>query len=305
MALEILGSRLLAPVFGTSLFVWGALIGVVLAAMSTGYAMGGWLADRRSPGIVVTILLLGAGVWTLLLAGAGQPAVFTVSQWTTDPRLGPCLAASVLLAVPAFCLSGVLPALLRLTIADMGHLGRHTGGMIAVSTIGSLVGTWGTSFFLLTWMGSLKLVGVLGVVLVALGLSWLLWYGRAKALVVIAILASAWLAIWFGFHPILIQPPVIYQEDSPYQQVQVRDEKNLRFLILDNTFSCHYVAARPYSTSLTLQSNDDGRSRPLPTSTTWINFGTWGRILGQMVTEILAYIKDGCSRNGPVSSRGG
>ena len=71
MALEILGSRLLAPVFGTSLFVWGALIGVVLAAMSTGYAMGGWLADRRAPGIVVTILLLGAGVWTLLLAGAG------------------------------------------------------------------------------------------------------------------------------------------------------------------------------------------------------------------------------------------
>ena len=243
MALEILGSRLLAPVFGTSLFVWGALIGVVLAAMSTGYAMGGWLADRRSPGIVVTILLLGAGVWTLLLAGAGQPAVFTVSQWTADPRLGPCLAASVLLAVPAFCLSGVLPALLRLAIADMGHLGRHTGGMIAVSTIGSLVGTWGTSFFLLTWMGSLKLVGVLGVILVALGLSWLLWYRRAKALVVIAILVSAWLAVWFGFHPILIEPPAIYQEDSPYQQVQVRDEKDLRFLILDNTF--HAIMWQP------------------------------------------------------------
>ena len=47
MALEILGSRLLAPVFGNSLFVWGALIGVVLAAMSSGYATGGWLADRR------------------------------------------------------------------------------------------------------------------------------------------------------------------------------------------------------------------------------------------------------------------
>ncbi len=146
MSLEILGSRLLAPVFGSSLFVWGALIGVVLAAMSSGYAVGGWLADRRAPGVILTILLLGSGAWTLLLAGVGQPVVFTVSRWIDDPRWGPCLAASVLLAVPAFGLSGILPALLRLTIADMGHLGRHTGGLIAVSTIGSLVGTWGTSF---------------------------------------------------------------------------------------------------------------------------------------------------------------
>ena len=250
MALEILGSRLLAPVFGTSLFVWGALIGVVLAAMSAGYAMGGWLADRRSPGIVLTILLLGSGVWTLMLASIGQPVVFNVSQWTADPRLGPCLAASVLLAVPAFCLSGVLPALLRLSIADMGHLGRHTGGMIAISTIGSLVGTWGTSFFLLTWMGSLKLVGVLGVILVAFGLFWLLWSGRAKALVVIPVLGSAWFAIWFGFHPILIQPPAIYQEDSPYQQVRVRDEKGLRFLVLDNTF--HAIMWQPNPIRLAL-----------------------------------------------------
>ncbi len=243
MALEILGSRLLAPVFGTSLFVWGALIGVVLAAMSTGYAAGGWLADRRSPGVVLTTLLLGAGMWTLMLAGVGQPVVFTVSQWTSDPRLGPCLAASVLLGIPAFCLSGVLPALLRLAIADMGHLGRHTGGMIAVSTIGSLVGTWGTSFFLLTWLGSLKLVAALGVVLVVLGLCWWVWTARIKALVVIPVVACLGMAMWFGFHPILVQSPAIYQEDSPYQQVRVRDEKGLRFLVLDNTF--HAIMWQP------------------------------------------------------------
>ena len=53
MALEILGSRLLAPVFGSSLFVWGALIGVILAAMSSGYAFGGWISDRRPGGQVL------------------------------------------------------------------------------------------------------------------------------------------------------------------------------------------------------------------------------------------------------------
>ena len=250
MSLEILGSRLLAPVFGSSLFVWGALIGVVLAAMSSGYAVGGWLADRRAPEAVLTILLLGAGAWTLLLAGVGQPVVFTVSRWIDDPRWGPCLAASVLLAVPAFGLSGILPALLRLTIADMGHLGRHTGGLIAVSTIGSLVGTWGTSFFLLTWLGSLTLVAVLGVVLVLLGLCWWVWSSRVNALVLVPILGGFMCMTWLAFHPIVSQPPAIYQEDSPYQQVRVRDEKGLRFLILDNTF--HAIMWKPDPVRLAL-----------------------------------------------------
>jgi len=58
MALEILGSRLLAPIFGNSLFVWGALIGVILAAMSSGYATAGWLADRYPGGGVLAWLLL-------------------------------------------------------------------------------------------------------------------------------------------------------------------------------------------------------------------------------------------------------
>ncbi len=236
MALEILGSRLLAPIFGSSLFVWGALIGVILAAMSTGYATGGWLADRRSPGTVLACLLLGSGTWTLLLAGAGQPVVFTVSQWIHDPRWGPCLAAGVLLAVPAFGLSGVLPALLRLAIADMGHLGRHTGGMIAVSTIGSLIGTWGTSFYLLTWLGSVTVVAVLGVVQVMFGVLWWRWAIKVRTLHLAPVVGGFVLLGWFAFHPITVLPPGVYAEDSPYQQVRVRENDLFRYLVLDNTF---------------------------------------------------------------------
>lgn len=245
MALEILGSRLLAPVFGSSLFVWGALIGVVLAAMSSGYATGGWLADRRPPGSILAVLLLASGIWTLLLAWLGQPIVFTVSHWIQDPRWGPCLAASVLLALPAFGLSGVLPALLRLATADMGHLGRHTGSIIAVSTIGSLVGTWGTSFYLLTWLGSLTLVAWLGVMQVVLGLLWWRWTARVGARILIPVLGGLGFLGWFAFHPTLIQPPAVYQKDSPYQQVRVGENELFRFLILDNTFHAVMWKADP------------------------------------------------------------
>jgi spermidine synthase len=245
MALEILGSRLLAPVFGSSLFVWGALIGVILAAMSSGYAAGGWLADRYLPQRVLAGLLLMSGVWTLLLAWAGQPVVFQVAQWIQDPRWGPCFAASVLLVVPAFGLSGVLPALLRLAIGDMGHLGRHTGGMIAVSTIGSLIGTWGTSFYLLTWLGSTSLVALLGVVQVCLGLWWTLKAGGISSGLQIILFVGVAGMTWLGFHPVTILPPAIHQEDSPYQQVRVSENEVFRYLVLDNTFHAVMWKAAP------------------------------------------------------------
>ncbi len=251
MALEILGSRLLAPVFGNSLFVWGALIGVILAAMSSGYAMGGWLADRRPGGAVLAGLLLASGAWTFLLAWKGHPVMFAVADWVQDPRWGPCLAASILLAPPAFGLSGALPALLRLSIEDMGHLGRHTGGMIAVSTVGSLVGTWGTAFFLLSWLGSMTMVAVLGAVQLLLGLFWW-WRAVAVRIRTVARTVGSLVLVgggvglgWLGLHPDLVLPAPVYQEDSPYQQIRVRDTDLLRYLILDRTFHAVMWRADP------------------------------------------------------------
>src|SRR3954471_4183955 len=80
MALEIVGSRLLAPVFGNSLFVWGALIGVILAAMSSGYAFGGWVSDRYAAETVLAALLVFSGCWTFLVSWASQPVLFHVEK---------------------------------------------------------------------------------------------------------------------------------------------------------------------------------------------------------------------------------
>ncbi len=247
MALEILGSRLLAPVFGNSLFVWGALIGVILAAMSSGYAFGGWISDRYPGGTVLATLLLSSGVWTFLIAWAGQPVLFKVAAAIEDPRWGPCVAASLLLGPPAFGLSGVLPAMLRLAVLNLDYLGRHTGRMIALSTVGSLIGTWGTAFFLLSWLGSQALVALLGSIQVVLGLLWL-WVGTAARRPAVAVLVAG--VVGFGslaLHPVQMLRPPVYQEDSPYQQVRVRDDELFRYLVLDRTFHAIMWKSDPVS----------------------------------------------------------
>ena len=245
MALEILGSRLLAPVFGNSLFVWGALIGVILAAMSSGYAFGGWVSDRYPCPQVLAGLLLFSGAWTFLTAWLGQPVLFKVAAAVEDPRWGPCVAAALLLGPPAFGLSGVLPAMLRLAVSDLEYFGRHTGRMIALSTMGSLAGTWGTAFFFLSWIGSQALIAWLGAIQAGLGLWWLIGGTTARPLVVGMFFlcvgglgAGAW-------SPIQTLKAPVYQEDSPYQQVRIRDDDLFRYLVLDRTFHAVMWKADP------------------------------------------------------------
>lgn len=245
MALEILGSRLLAPVFGSSLFVWGALIGVILAAMSSGYAFGGWISDRYTDGRVLAALLLFSGAWTFLIAWANQPILFEIETLVQDPRWGPCLAATVLLAPPAFGLSGVLPAMLRLAVADMDHLGRQTGRMIALSTVGSLVGTWGTAFFLLSWLGSHSLTAWLGGIQIALGIWWLMKGTSTNRIVLLFVLSCCALLGTTALYPLQRLKTPIHQEESPYQQVRIREDDLFRYLVLDRTFHATMWKADP------------------------------------------------------------
>jgi len=245
MALEILGSRLLAPVFGNSLFVWGALIGVILAAMSSGYAFGGWVSDRHPGTQVLAGLLLFSGGWTFLIAWLGQLVLFKVAGVIEDPRWGPCAAAALLLGPPAFGLSGVLPALLRLAVSDLEYFGRHTGRMIALSTVGSLAGTWGTAFFFLSWIGSQALVAWLGAIQVGLGLWWLISGTTVRPLMIgLLVLCIGGLGAGARFPIQMLKAPV-YQEDSPYQQVRIRDDDLFRYLVLDRTFHAVMWKADP------------------------------------------------------------
>jgi spermidine synthase len=144
LGVEIAASRVVAPFFGNSLFVWGALIGVVLTGLSVGYALGGALADRLPP----APLLVG-------VIGLGGLAVLAVPLvgWDPGPRLDPLLAAVILFGPASVILAAVTPVAVRLRIRSLANVGRTAGRLFSVSTAGSIAGTFATAFFLIPEVG--------------------------------------------------------------------------------------------------------------------------------------------------------
>jgi len=146
MVVEILGSRVLAPVFGTTLHVWSALITVTLAALATGYAWGGRIADKR-PGLgtLMTVMAIAAGA-------------LLVADLITKPILGAAYAAgmvsgtfvaALVLFFPTLLLLGMVSPMAVRAAADQSHLGRSVGNLYAISTIGSVVGSLAVSLLII------------------------------------------------------------------------------------------------------------------------------------------------------------
>src|SRR6266542_452974 len=149
MALEILGSRVLAPSYGSSVYVWGSLISTFLTALALGYALGGRLADRRpSIGVLSIVLSVGAVlIVPCVVWGGALLRALVGSGW--DAR-GSTLLASIVLFLPASVAMGmVTPFAVRIAIRQMEAAGSVAGGYSALSTAGSILGTLLTTFVLM------------------------------------------------------------------------------------------------------------------------------------------------------------
>lgn len=191
LVIELVGTRLIAPFFGSGIYTWSALIAVTLAALSLGYTLGGRLADRRPETVVLFALCLAAACWTLftpLLAKLLLPAIVQ----SLELRLGVILA-SILLFFPNLCLLGTMgPFAIRLLMQHRETAGATSGMVFAVSTLGSLIAALATGFILVPNLGTALIFTATGI---ALWL-WALFGGRRIRFVVIgALFGGAFLAL--------------------------------------------------------------------------------------------------------------
>src|SRR3954462_11490867 len=154
LGVEIAASRVLAPFFGNSLFVWGALIGVVLAGLAVGYWVGGALADRLS-GPRLLVWVAGAGALTVLaIPLIDEPVLEGVVGWDPGPRLDPLLASIALFGAPSVLLAAVTPIAIRLRARSLAEVGSTSGRLFGLSTAGSIFGTFAAAFFLIPEVGT-------------------------------------------------------------------------------------------------------------------------------------------------------
>jgi spermidine synthase len=200
LVLEIAGSRVVAPLYGSGLYSWSALISVTLASLSLGYWAGGRAADRRPDpalfhgGILVAGLLVVAIPW---VAGT----VLRITE-PLEPRLGVLLAA-VLLFVPALAvLGGVTPFAIRLARPPAGEVGSVSGLIFAVSTIGSLLGALAAGFLLIPNLGVRSILTLTGVALMLTAAGGLVVSKRGAGAGAAALLAAAALAAWRLVDPV-------------------------------------------------------------------------------------------------------
>jgi len=152
MGIELLGGRLLAPFFGNSIYVWGAIITVFMLALSLGYLAGG-RASLSSPSLRrLALILLAAAATALPVLFWGDGLLEHLSEALPDPRFGSLLGASGLFFVPTFVSGMVSPYAVRLLVADKASSGHHAGKLYFVSTFGSAAGTILTSFYLVLYL---------------------------------------------------------------------------------------------------------------------------------------------------------
>lgn len=165
MSFEMLGSRVLAPNFGNSIFVWGSLISTFLAGLALGYYLGGRFADYSpSTKKLGMIILIPAAFLTMFpLFG------YEISDWIFDldfeMRISPLVASMLLFFLPSVFLGAVSPYTVKLMICSLYTSGSTVGTLYALSTLGSIVGTLLTSFYLITIAGVKTLIMLHGAFL--------------------------------------------------------------------------------------------------------------------------------------------
>ena len=170
MGFEMLGSRYLNPYFGSGIYTWAALISTVLAALCVGYFIGGWLADRTPTLTVLGGTVIIGSAYLILLPSFAQALLEYLLEVIDDIKLGSLASSFAIMFFPVTLLGMYSPFAIRLLMRSPHRSGVVSGTVYGISTAGSIVGTLGTTFYLIPLIGSRAITISLGVAGVVAGL---------------------------------------------------------------------------------------------------------------------------------------
>ncbi|HET8909149.1 MAG TPA: fused MFS/spermidine synthase [Ktedonobacterales bacterium] len=247
MFLEMSASRLLAPYFGTSLFIWANLIGLVLIYLSAGYFLGGRLADRypsmRLLSVLTTIAALATGLIPFISKPVLDWSISGMTEVNASVFYSSLLAVILLFGVPITLLGMVSPFAVRLSARSVGSTGRSAGGLYALSTVGSIVGTFLPVLLLIPTIGVKRTILTASVALLAASLYGLRFWERiGSAIPGVLLLLPLLLPQVAPLGALKVTPGMIYHQESFYNYIQVvQTSDGTRQLVLNEGEAIHSV----------------------------------------------------------------
>ncbi len=152
MSVELLSGRVLAPNFGSSIYVWGGIITIFMLALSIGYLVGGRFSMREPSLQKLTFILLLAAATTTPIVFIGDAALDRIFSLIQDPRYGSLISATILFFIPTMISGMISPYAVRLLVRESSHSGHYAGLLYFISTFGSAAGTLFTSFYLVLYL---------------------------------------------------------------------------------------------------------------------------------------------------------
>ena len=165
---------------GVSLYTWTSIIGVVLAGISIGAYLGGLIADRYP--------LSSTLGWLLFLSGLGAFSISPLTnllgaaQFQTSLMIRILLITTIIFLIPSCLLGMISPVVVKLTLKNLAKTGNVVGKIYAFSTLGSILGTFATGFFLISWMGTRQILFTMGIILILSALVFGGFFIRKKTL---------------------------------------------------------------------------------------------------------------------------
>lgn len=220
MTYEIIGSRILSPFIGASTYVWTSLIGVILAALSLGYWLGGRMADRKpAVGVLASVIFIAAGLISLTVF-IKEIVLSMVASAPVGIELRAVIASIILFAPASICLGFVPPYVVKLRMLSLDDAGKTVGRLYALSTVGSIIGTFAAGFLLIPFVGSVRTLYGLSAILIVLSLALVPFnITRTKIAVIVIFVFSV---VSNEAHIVLLrQANDLHDIDTEYSRVQV------------------------------------------------------------------------------------
>ncbi len=245
LGIEFAAARLLAPYFGQSLFIWGTLIGLILIYLTVGYYVGGRVADRYPHAVVLYRITAVAALATGLTPIASRPilsfAQIGFAQLSLGLVVGSLLSVIVLFALPVILLGMVSPFVIRLRIQDVRTAGNAAGAVYALSTLGSILGTFLPVFWLIPTFGTRPTIYILAVLLGIVCVLGLWNTGRRRLFVLVPIIPMILALLPQGGIRSAAYGQLLYEGESAYNYIQVIQDGTRANLVLNEGHAVHSI----------------------------------------------------------------